>query len=586
MRKEIQDRYEKLAAKVGIEEGNVKGRAYSGIIRKSLRNFVNTCNNPAIWCMGYHTRMLMADFMNELKTVRFIIDNKVKLEKSGFQIITEDEVVMHDIDGIIISTIVYNEEIKETIKKKFPQIPYMDIYDELEKNGIILQSSYYMAEHPYSRYKLLNRLQRDLDQESNAENIKKILKLIVKEYITIKDFKTAIPYAEKLADEELLTEIKEIYREQKEMLSAIAGNNVLMFCVDGLRRRDVLEGKMPRFLQWLDRETYLFDNAYSMSTSTYESLIPTYMENSDLRTEYYKERQIPVEKCRFISEALRQHRDIYFYTDIDEFVACDEIHRSGRSQTATEKFWDFALDAYDTDNGLFYLHILYESHYSYPNPYTKNELIADGTSIMFDYLEAQGGKLRTDYTIQQRDTLAYLDSVVPPLLELVDCRIVLYADHGNILLSDQKGIDSMEGTKWTFHKDLIEIPFAIKAPELRGGRDNKIISLMELSSVLSCLLEKRKYVYEGKKYIKVVRSQIYNPDFGFLYREYGHEKDLQAFELFLFPNGYRLAIYADGSIKLFLDEAEQDDKELCSKLYYEVEKDITVCDTHLIEKSY
>lgn len=584
MKGNIQDRYSRLASNVGLDKNDCAGTESSRIIRKALHGFVNACNNPAIWCMGQHTRMLMSDFMNELKSVKFIIDNAVKIQNSGFQIITQDEMVQNCVDGIIISTYEYREEIKEVIHMKFPQIPYLDIYDELERHGVILQSSYYTAGHPYSKYKVLNRLQRDLRQESCEKNIEVILKAIVKEYIAIKDFKTAMSYAERLAEKEILKEIKEIYQEEKWLLSSIAKNNVLMFCVDGLRRGDVLGGKMPGLLQWLKERTYFYENAYAVSTSTYESLIPTYMENNDLRTEYYKKSQIPKEKCRFILEALKQDRKIFFYTDTDEYIDCEKIERSGHSQTATEKLWDFAMDAVGVDNGLFYLHILYESHYSYPNPYTIKELVADGTNIMFDYLDSLGGGLRTDYAIQQRDALAYLDSVVTPLLQLINCKIAFFADHGNILLHRQDTLYSIEETKWTFHRDLIEIPMAIKAPEIEAGSNKAIISLMELPSIVSCLMNGKKYEYTEKRYIKVVRSRIYNPDFIFLYHKSGHERGLQSFELFLYADGCRLAVYEDGTTEVYLGENKQNDEELCRRLYNEVKNQITVCELHFVEE--
>lgn len=90
------------------------------------------------------------------------------------------------------------------------------------------------------------------------------------------------------------------------------------------------------------------------------------------------------------------------------------MHVTERSQTATEKIWDFVSDAVDESNGFFYIHILYESHHSYPNPYTRTPLVID---VLFDYLSRNGGKLRTDYDAQQKEALHYLDDVLSPILE-------------------------------------------------------------------------------------------------------------------------------------------------------------------------
>ncbi len=583
MREYLRNQYNELNLKLGIEEQK-KSEEVNFIIRDELHEFVGSCLNPAIWCFGKHTRMLMADFMNELKKVQFIIDNNLKCENSGFRIIDENKVVENNIDGIIISSYEYREEIKRVIFKKYPQIKYLDIYEELDKRGICLCSGYFSVQHPYSRYKVLNQLQNRAKYEDDNEKIVQIYRLIVNEYVVIKDFRTAIIYADKIYeltnnsdDEKILKLIREIYQLEKEMMQKISQNNVLMLCIDGLRRQDVLSGKMPRLLKWLREETYFFENAYSTSTSTYESLIPTYSENDDLRTKYYKENQILVENCRFITEALKQKRKIFFYTDTDRYIECDAIVRKGYSQTVTEKLWDFMIDACDEDNGLFYVHILYESHYSYPNPYTEKPIVADGSNIMFDFLDSKGGKLRTDYLMQQSDALRYLDDVLLPLLTLVNARTVLYADHGNILLSENDNLEKICKTKFTFHKDLIQIPLAIKSPELGSGRDKKLISLMELTSIVSCLMNRTKFDYKEKEYIKVLRSAIYNPDFIFLYQKCNYTEGLQAFELFIFPSGYQLAIYSDGSRKLYLQECEVDDIVVCEKMYEIVREDMTVC---------
>ena len=124
---------------------------------------------------------------------------------------------------------------------------------------------------------------------------------------------------------------------------------------------------------------------------------------------------------------------------------------------------------------------------------------------------------------------------------------------------------------------MIQIPLAIKSPELGSGRSKKLISLMELTSIVSCLMNHTIFDYKEKEYIKVLRSAIYNPDFIFLYQKCNYAEGLQAFELFIFPSGYQLAIYSDGSRKLYLQECEVDDIVACEKMYEIVREDITVC---------
>ena len=194
---------------------------------------------------------------------------------------------------------------------------------------------------------------------------------------------------------------------------------------------------------------------------------------------------------------------------------------------------------------------------------------------MFDFLDSKGGKLRTDYVKQQNDALRYIDNILIPFLEQITCRIVLYADHGNILMKKTETLKQLDRLKYSCHKDLIEIPLAIKCPELQPQRNHHLISLMELNKIIISLLKKDGYNYWGKKYIKVQRSRIYNPDFQYLYKYYGKERELQAFELFIFNNGVQLIIYEDGEWKIISNELNLEIDAF--SLYQSVLPDITVC---------
>lgn len=583
MSSDISSKYNQLLKKLEITDAG-NDRKVNQVIRNSLHEFCSQCKNPAIWCMGKHTRMLMGEFMNELKKVHFIVDKKQKnAENVGFHIIGSEDLEKNDIDGVIISSYVYKDEIKKELKG-MPGIKYLDLYEKLEDEGIILRSSYFSSSHPHSRYKVINQLQRSLRTTDDKKQIDTLIRKIIAEYVIIKDFRSAVKYAEKLVDEShkqedktLLNEIQEIYDLQIKMMKTINDNNVLMLCIDGLRRKDLIGRKLPDVMNWMHDNTLFYTNAYSSSTSTYESLIPVYSENNNLKTKYYDASQIPEQNCSFVAEALKQKRNIFFYTDSDFYVDTDQIIRSGSSQTATEKMWDFMLDANSTKNGLFYVHIVFESHYSYPNPYTKGPIVADGSSIMFDFIETKGGKLRTDYVTQQGDALMYLNDVLTPLLSQISCSMVLYADHGNILMGPSDKLEDLDRTKFTYHDDLIQIPIAIKSPETENGENDSLISLMELNKIIISLMNHQKYVHTQKSYIKVQRSQIYNPDFCYIYHKYGYDRELQAFEYFIFEDNYRLAVYADGNTELY-NGSDLVNDELCKTKYIScVKKDITVC---------
>lgn len=563
MRKLLEDYYHNLLKKCDM--GDIcDSHSVNKVIKESLQNFVKNCSVPAIWCYGKHTKMLMTDFMYEMKEVHFVIDAGYNgSEKTGFQIIREEDIIDNGIDGIIISSFKYREEIRKTILDKYPDIKYLDIYEKLEEKGIRLNFEYFSQNHPYSHYNNINTFRKKVKNACTEDEKKKLYQLVLEEYVEIKDFKSAIECIHEATrdintDEfqDILVMLNEIYRLEVQAASSISDSNVLMMCMDGLRRQDVLDNIMPKMKVWIDNNTLFYKNAYSVSTSTFESLIPTYSENDDLRTRYYDKNIVTENQCRFVKEAVRQKRKIFFYTDSTQYIDSDNISVTDKAQTATEKMWDFILDAVDEKNGLYYVHVLYESHFSYPNPYTEDKLVADGTSIMFDYMTVNGGRLRADYDRQHRDALRYLDNVLMPLLEKLNCRMVVYADHGNVILPRQTDVLNIDRTKFSYHNDLIQVPLIIKSPETGTGVSEDLESIMSLNQIIIELMRNETVILDKKEYVKIVRSEIYNPDFKYIYHKCGFDQELLAFEVFIFRDGIKLAVYSNGKSELF--DAEND----------------------------
>lgn len=592
MKELLEERYCTLLHRYGFD-AEVPVQDINTLIKDALYKFAHNCKTPAIWCYGKHTKMLMTDFIYELKDVNYIIDASYSAcEDSGYQIIGEKDIKEKQIDGIIISSFRYKEEIKENLIQNYPGLRYLDIYELLEEKGIVLTLEYFSQTHPYGHYLNINEYKRKLKNASSQIEKTKLFEALIEEYIRIKDFRTAISCLREYMDTEeleqhekhkehkrLLEDLQSLYELEIKAASYISENNVLMLCIDGLRRKDVLDGRMPGFSQYISRKAYFYQNAYSVSTSTYESLVPAYSENADLRTRYYESASLPEDECRFIQEAKKQSRNVFFYTDSIKFVDSDMIHMTGKLQTATEKFWEFIQDALEEKNGLFYLHILYESHFSYPNPYTDGPIVAEGTHILFDYLSGNGGKPKTDYDTQHRDGLQYLDDVIMPFIEPLKCRMVMYADHGNIILNKDTLLENVEDTKFTFHEDLIQVPLIIKSPETGVGHTGDLCSIMDLNNILIGLMNGKAVVNRKKDFIKVVRSEIYNPDFKYLYQKYGHARGLLAFEVFIFCSGYKLAVYSDGASELYqaINDKKIDDEELKGRLLEQVKGLITVC---------
>lgn len=577
--------YHNLISKYSMHvEQNIDG--INSTIKKVLGEFCRQCERPALWCNGMHTRSMMTDFMFEMKNVKFIVDKyQESSEYSGFHIIKPEDVSANRIDGIIISTFRWRDEVRNEICEICPDISCLDLYAALEQNGLKLTGEYYAQGSPYTYYHKVNRLLRRLMNSCSCQEKETICWELVEGFICKKDFRTALIYAEKLYNltgnqfyMELIYDIDSVYNMELQMAENIPQDNVLMCCLDGLRRKDVIE-IMPKFKQYINNNALFFQNAYAVSTSTFESLIPAFSEYKDLNLACYDESTVREENCPFICKAREQGRRVHFYTDAIPYIDTDYIELTTATQTVTEKIWDFIMDACDEDNGLFYMHISYESHFAFPNPYTLDELITFGSVILLEYLDMNGGRLRCDYRKQHSDSIRYIDDVLTPYLERIGCRMVIFADHGNLLPDKEKKLEEWTETEFTFHEDSVQIPIIVKSPENGMGIDNGIISLASMNDILIALMEKRQFVRPKTDYVKLVRSGIYNEALRSLYQKMKQETGLEAFEMFEFSDGYKIGFFANGEVRLYSIEDERiEDQGLLLHYYDKVKEQVTVCD--------
>lgn len=585
----LEEKYNSLFQKYDLEEP-LDTKNINQIIKHSLRDFLKDAKNPAIYCNGGHTNMLMADFIYELKNVKYIVDNFAKREQGGgFSLIRDEDMEAERIDAVILSTYKFRKDLKQKLAEKHVHIRVLDIYDEFEKNGIPLYADYYYSNHPYHHYQCINRIQREISETSETEQLKLLYEKLITKYLHIKDFRTASlmmkEYLQLFPSKHLnimYRDLQDLYELQQQAVESVSEKNVLMLCLDGLRRQDLSKQGMPKIKRIFDNTAYNFTNAYSFSTSTFESLIPVYSENDNLQTRYFEKNTVDEADCRFVKLAKQQNREIYIYGDMEHFIEGEGIHYSTQFLTVTEKLWQFVLDACETENGLFYIHELYESHFTFSNPYTEAPLKSEGTAMLFDFLPAKGGKLRADYKTQHRDAVKYLDDVLEPFLAKLPCRMVVYADHGNLILEQDVGLEAIKDADYTCSEEWTRIPIAIRSPEEGTGENNNLISLMELNSMIVSLLMGKSYMrtaFREFDHIKLARSELYNPDFRYLYKMIEKEQYLQAFECFIFESGYKLLVFENGYVELrsVRDDSLIENEEQKKQFLNSVQKQITVC---------
>ena len=451
----------------------------------------------------------------------------------------------------------------------------MDIYDELQKKGICLEAEYYKYSHPNNTYFVINKYRNNIRLGIDLEEsyIQLINKLIV-----IKDFFTATEVAKqflKITSEpekvkNVIMILSDLCEYIKYNISKINKNNILMICIDTMRKQDFYN-RFNNTIKAVNNKACCFYNAYSVSTSTYESLIPTYGEYKSVKQvgTIVKEKD-----CRFICESIKNKRKIYFYTDGDKFIESDEIKYSGCFQTITEKLWNFLIDVSNEKHGLFYIYVLQESHFWYANAYTEVPFVS---GISTDIIDLKNSDMIDKLKNQKIDADRYLDNILSFLLGNINSNFVVYADHG-YLMPDEYKINEEDNSIYSYHNSLIQIPLIIKQNEnnLMIGDRYELISLMQLNEMLCNIINNRIVTPKQYDYIKVQRTAIYNPKLKKIYREKGRERELMAFELFVFVDGYKLCVYEDGKIILLHKDEIVDSNKLTKKYYNTVLNNVTV----------
>ena len=205
--------------------------------------------------------------------------------------------------------------------------------------------------------------------------------------------------------------------------------------------------------------------------------------------------------------------------------------------------------------------------------------------MLFEFLPQKGGKLRTDFDRQHQDALHYLDDVVTPIISKLQCNMLFYADHGNLILDKDCRLQDVPEMKYTCAEEWIRIPFVIWSPQVKAEKNNQLISLMSLNEIITGFMDGKPFSPERRDYVKVARSQLYNPDFEYLYKLVGYESCLLAFEAFIFSNGYKLVIFSNGEVELVNTQTDEicEKNALAQSMFEQVRADLTVCDQSMVK---
>lgn len=582
----LQEAYDSLLQKhkINIIEGYEN---ITTVMRDSINDFMSAHKRVAIYCYGAHTKALMADYIYELRNIVCIIDNgDVDAGSQGYVVIKDEEIESMAIDGIIISSYLYKEEIKQSLKEKHEGVAFLDLYDDMYKRGIPMKCEFFKGRTPKQRYYEINQMYQKLNQ---GTDVFETLLDLVKKFIEIKDFRLAAQAAgalyESSGDQKyniLKKDVEDLYQKYLEVLKR-GDDAVFLLCVDGLKAQEFCEGgRLRKTYSAVREKATIFTRAYSFSTSTFESLVPVFSEKYDQRLEGYLENTVvPLEECRFAKFAREQGRNIYVYGGGIKYIEDPQIKYIEHPQTIAQMLWSFAVDLELDSRGLFYMQPVSESHFTFCSPYYRqNDMQIDDTNLFYNYLSTKGNCLNTKYSRQYDVAMEYVDDTLAPVLEACTCKTLLFADHGGYDYEEIEcsKLEDLDPNRLTASEDLIRIPIVIVSPK-EGGEDHSLISLAELNDIAISMMKNEKFPYNGQQYIKLGRKAIYNADCKYIFNHIFHsEHRLCAFEGFIFEDGYKLLVFSDGTKELYMTAGDVmvQDEELKEKYYKLIERQLTI----------
>lgn len=187
MAESLKIKYQNLLKKYGLDQIFLnENMHHSGMM--ILRSFMSSRKQVAIYGYGELTKKLMGEFIFELKDVKYIIDDNISNENSGYTIISESEISKYEIDGVILCC---KDNVKEIAKRIISQNEGISC---LPLSAIYGQTFWYA--NPNVSYSRINFLQIKINSSLNIDE-QNMIDLMIR-YIEIKDFQSAINVGKKI----------------------------------------------------------------------------------------------------------------------------------------------------------------------------------------------------------------------------------------------------------------------------------------------------------------------------------------------------------------------------------------------------
>ncbi|ACD22528.1 LTA synthase family protein [Clostridium botulinum] len=520
--------------------------------------------NIAIWGAGEHTDNLMKYFAVQLKKLKYVIENNIEVAKakySGYEIIAPDDIIDSNIDCVFISSFASRKQIATSIKNINKNIKIIDFYEVLEEKKIFLPAPFYMLSDEYLE---IDKLLKQLNNSLMIEHKKDVLYKLILQYAKIYDFKNMFKFIDVLLKidnknelevlqfkfklEQLLKEISQKLKGQKDHL--------ILLYIDALRYKDIYDLNNMPYLKCIAENNVDFNNAFSTSITTYESMVSCLSSQMPLENENYKRNFINEEECGFVKEAINKGYKINFYIlGHDRFVDSKHInYKSGGTYSATT-LWNFITDlAVEESKSISLLYFMQESHPPHIGGSHKINVKPHNTPFSTGEKVNQA---QEEYSQQYYEALNYLDYQIQFFMEMLceENSVVVFSDHGQIIEKAQcniKDIDTLPG----WHDERYKIPLLIKDKRFKNQQIDELFSLIDFNSLLIGIINGELCINK-RSFIEMQFSKIHNKVIRKLFLENGLKDYIDSFKVYR-NEYYKLVVINENKVRVY----KLDDKEI------------------------
>jgi hypothetical protein len=478
----------------------------------------------AIWGVGKknavngHCAVIINRYVLNIPGLKCLIDSDRDIQGSmfmGYPVTGPEGIQDNNIDIIIIASKGSRHNIRENIRRTAPQCEYIDIYEELEKEGVKTDYNFFSEQNVYTEL----YQQKHLYEISEDPAVKeKHLYNLFAYYLQIRDFYYTgkyieeyhrMQYAGSTKYMQMLSEINALCQEVKEANSKRTGD-VCIHLIDSLRAMDVY-GKdsngsfqLNIFKEYQDTAA-VYTEAYSTGPATYESMIGTVKQKLSFEENVYENNNFmfDINEFAFLEKAYKKGMQVRFYNSKDYLVMnpCHEIYMKEQLHMP-EKLWAMACDIAASKGPSFnFAYYPWELHF----PMLCGYMSAEPQIRQFADvgLEDMGGFIEQ----QLADCLDYVDRQFSFYKGFFSDRMttVIMADHS------QPVYDSTRNDPYFMYcndKDRVShVVFMVIDSRLEPGVYDGLVSMLDFNYIM----EKAVFAHEvAVPERKVVQYQYYN----------------------------------------------------------------------------